>query len=320
MNTLPDEVTEIIEKMMHGIPQETLVRFGSKLRERYQVRDNVSQLETREEHLVYLACRLPATYAALFDVFHRLLEMNPEAHPESLLDLGAGPGTAFLAAREVFGSIKSTLLVERDQQFIDIGKKLIPDSSVSWMPCTIDEVKVVQSFDLVTISYALGEQDEEARERLIDLAFAKTKKWLVIVEPGTPHGYKAVIGARERLLGKGAQIVAPCPHSDACPMQGGDWCHFATRLSRGHLHRIAKGAALGFEDEKYSYIVMSREHDVSAHDNNRVVREPARRSGHVIVTLCTHNGQLEQKTISRRDKEHYCLAKKVEWGDILKDP
>src|SRR5690606_27604170 len=100
-------------------------------------------------------------------------------------------------------------------------------------------------------------------------------------EPGTPAGYQRILAARDRLRQRGAALAAPCPHDAACPMAGRDWCHFAVRLDRSRLHRHLKGAALGWEDEKFSYVVAV---PPGAPDprraSARIVRRPRKETGH----------------------------------------
>ena len=97
-------------------------------------------------------------------------------------------------------------------------------------------------------------------------------------------------------------------------MAGGNWCHFAERLPRSSAHRLAKNAELGYEDEKYSYIVFSRT-PVRLPDA-RIVRHPRKHSGHVELELCAPEG-LKRETISRKNGDRYKQAKKAEWGDAL---
>ena len=48
----------------------------------------------------YAAARMPGCYAAVARVFDELRQRLPDLAPRSMLDFGAGPGTAVWAARE----------------------------------------------------------------------------------------------------------------------------------------------------------------------------------------------------------------------------
>ena len=97
-------------------------------------------------------------------------------------------------------------------------------------------------------------------------------------------------------------------------MAGGDWCHFAARLARSSTHRQAKGGTLGYEDEKFSYVIMSK--NENGFSGARILRHPIKNKGHVSLKLCTQEGLCE-RTISKKDKELYKKARKLEWGDSL---
>jgi len=97
-------------------------------------------------------------------------------------------------------------------------------------------------------------------------------------------------------------------------MTTGDWCHFAERLPRSSAHRLAKSSELGYEDEKYSYVVVSR--SAVRVPEARILRHPRKHSGHVELELCTPDG-LKRETISRKNGERYKRARKAEWGDAL---
>jgi ribosomal protein RSM22 (predicted rRNA methylase) len=49
------------------------------------------------------------------------------------------------------------------------------------------------------------------------------------------------------------------------------------------------------------------------------VRVPQKGSGHVRLPLCTQEGTLEQKLVTRRSKEAYRAAKDAEWGSPWDD-
>ena len=137
---------------------------------------------------------------------------------------------------------------------------------------------------------------------------------LVLIEPGTPAGFARIRAARNALLGQGAVPVAPCPHAAACPMSGTDWCHFSVRLARSRAHMHAKGASVPFEDEKFAYLVLSREGAPSG--GGRVLAPPLEQKPGITFRLCTAAG-LEQRQIARRDHAAYKAHRKTAWGDLM---
>jgi ribosomal protein RSM22 (predicted rRNA methylase) len=132
------------------------------------------------------------------------------------------------------------------------------------------------------------------------------------VEPGTPSGYAKLMKIREILKDLGGFLWAPCPHSLPCPLLKGDWCHFSVRVSRTSLHRQLKSADLGYEDEKFSYLIFGKE-PIAAFQA-RVIRRPAKHSGFVELMTCQKDG-IKKEVYSKKDKEIYKQRKKLEWGD-----
>ncbi|HTC78775.1 MAG TPA: small ribosomal subunit Rsm22 family protein, partial [Terriglobales bacterium] len=120
--------------------------------------------------------------------------------------------------------------------------------------------------------------------------------------------------ARTQLIAAGVELVAPCPHEDECPMRGSarDWCHFSQRLERSGLHRQLKAGELGYEDEKFSYVVASKLPARKA--AARIVRHPTVRKGHIELQLCAPGG-LKKETIARSQGEEYRQARKAKWGE-----
>ena len=173
---------------------------------------------------------------------------------------------------------------------------------------------------MVVCSYALNELREAQRAEFIRRAWARTKKLLVVIEPGTKAGFANILAVRTRLLAEGATLAAPCPNALACPMaRGGDWCHFAARVERTAGHRRLKDATLGHEDEKFSYAAFSAdapqyESDRRQIPNARIVRHPKVFSGYTQLTLC-REGEIANTTITRSKKEDWRRLKRLGWGD-----
>ncbi len=292
-----------IEELVQDL---SLQEHYSRLSNRYRTESN-KKLISYEEHLAYLVSRMPATFAACGEVFMRLREIVPDFQPETMLDVGSGPGTAVLA----FGSIQNVAMVEIDEQFIAFAKKFLSDvSEKRWLSA----VPKGETFDLVTSSYMLSEVQE--LDPMLDALEQTVGKMAVLLDTGTPHGYKTLMRARQYFIDKGYTILAPCPHNKPCPLLEGDWCHFSVRLPRSRLHRHIKGGSLGYEDEKFCYFIASKSYARDC-QYDRILMPPQKRSGHMHLKLCTHDGELSHELLSKKAKERYKEAKKKEWGDRI---
>src|SRR5437016_4510206 len=120
-----------------------------------------------------------------------------------------------------------------------LGKELLGPFVLQreWQNKDFKELVEVKA-DLAIFSYSLGEINE------IEVVLKKLWQFpietFVIIEPGTPTGYKNILRARDTLIQCGAYIVAPCPHAKRCPLMFNDWCHFSVRLERSKWHRFVK--------------------------------------------------------------------------------
>jgi ribosomal protein RSM22 (predicted rRNA methylase) len=319
---LPAELLDAIQQETEKVDRRKLVQATAQLTAHYKAADfSTSPIATEAHRAAYLAVRLPATYAALRRVFAEINLRAPQPGITSMLDLGSGPGTALFAASQEFPSLQQATLVEGDAEWLAIGKRLaappqLPDAlKVQWLKQDLRSGLACETHDLVVISYALGELPQAAAEAVLNKAWKCAGKFLVVIEPGTRRGFAAVNAARSALLANAAHIFAPCPHASACPMAtAGDWCHFSQRVERTQQHRQLKGGDLGYEDEKFSYLVAAKNTSTSA--GARIVRHPGKHSGHVQLALCTTQGRIESRTVTRSSKETYKRARKAEWGDI----
>jgi ribosomal protein RSM22 (predicted rRNA methylase) len=318
---LSAELLDAIQRETDKVDRRKLVQATTQLTERYQAADFSSPPIVSEAHrAAYLAVRLPATYAAIRRVFAEIKLRAPAAEIHSLLDLGAGPGTALFAAGEDFHDLRHATLVESDGGWIALGKRLAEQGEspvvqqTQWLKQDLRSGLTCDKHDLVVISYTLGELPQAAQEAVFRKAWNCANKFLVIIEPGTRRGFAAINAARSALIASATSIIAPCPHHFACPMAAsGDWCHFSQRIERTSLHRQLKGGELGYEDEKFSYIVAGKSHELPV--AARIVRHPRKHSGHVQMVLCSTEGQIENRTITRSSKLAYKQARKAEWGD-----
>ncbi len=298
---LPQELQTALDHLFGNTPTSLLTQARISLTQDYK--EGRSSHFTQSKLLAYLGARLPATYAAI----HKVLQNIPP--PNHLLDLGAGPGTASWAAAELFPSIQKMTLIEKSPEAIAIGKTLAQSSShpalqsAQWIQQSLTQP--IPPADMAILSYVLNEIPDP-----IIAPIWSSVSTLVIIEPGTPKGAQLIRKIRQQLIDLKAHIIAPCPHAHLCPS---DWCHFSARVERTRLHRLLKEGSLGYEDEKFSYLIASKTPAPTA--PSRILRHPLKQSGHVRLSLCTSSGSIEEKVVTRSDKENYRRARDAEWGD-----
>lgn len=316
---LPEDLQKAIEIEIESAGLKELSQAREELTDRYRIPSQKRQFMTSDlQRQSYLATRLPATYAAVYQALQAVKKQNEGLSPASLLDLGAGPGTALWAACNVFSTLESATLLEKDHSLASFGKRLAQHSDhtviqeARWELVDLEQLPDLPKHDIVTLSYSIGELAPTIIPVLLEKCWQAANHLLVIIEPGTPVGFERIRLIRRQLIEMGGHLVAPCPHHVACPMEGGDWCHFAARVERTSFHRRLKSGSLSYEDEKFSYVAASK----LAHPlpPARILRQPHHRSGHSVFTLCTAGG-VKQTTVSKRCGSDYKLARKLEWGD-----
>lgn len=304
---LPEELQAAIDHILENTPQTALRKARESLTQDY--RDGRSSpFNDESKRLAYLGARMPATYAAIHKVLQNV------ALSGSLLDLGAGPGTASWVAADLFPNLEKITLLEKSADAITLGKTLAQFhpalQKATWIQQSVTEQ--IPKADAAILSYVLGELNDP-------MAVVKTcweaAPLLILIEPGTPKAFQLMRKIRQQLIDLKSHIIAPCPHALACPIQGSDWCHFSARVERTRLHRMLKEGSLGYEDEKFCYLIASKTPGIPY--TNRIIRHPLKQSGHVRLTVCTDRGMIEEKTVSRKDKDLYRQARDSEWGDLM---
>lgn len=273
------------------------------------------QIKNEAEALSYIVARLPATYAANRRVLSEIETLLPDFAPLSVLDVGAGPGTASLAAVESFSSVESLHLVEMNRYLQQAGQDLICSRfpQVDWVNEKVEQFTPRQTYDLILSSYVLNELSLASVLQQIKKLWAMCSGCLVILEPGTPEGGSLISMIRDAMIGEeNTHLLGPCPHEVVCPLKDveGVWCHFSVRTSRTKLHKTLKGGDAGFEDEKFSYLVLSRfavkppVYRLIGHPAGAKLRE---------LQVCGPKGA-ETLQVSKSHPLHK-RSKKLDWGD-----
>jgi len=316
---LPPALREAIDREFEGVSLRDLARASDVLSQRYraEVRDGRPHLSDDLAARAYLNTRLPATFAAVSAALRAVAEVRADFTPRAVLDAGAGPGTATWAAAEHWRSVKDAVLVETSVAIRAVGQRLLQPLALdraTWLSTRLDAALAdLAPCDLVLIAYVLDELPPVAREPLIAELWRVTADTLVIVEPGTPAGWKRMLHARDLLIAAGAHLLAPCPHRRPCPLAAPDWCHFSARVARSRQHREAKGGTVPWEDEKFIYLAVSRRPgDVPG---ARVIAPPRTSKASVALKLCGSDGSAQEHIFEKRAGDPFKAARKLDWGD-----
>jgi ribosomal protein RSM22 (predicted rRNA methylase) len=316
---LPAELKAALDARLQGLPRNDVAGRAAAISRTYRDGGGSSAIASAADALAYALARMPATYAAVTASLNALREIMPDFAPISLLDVGAGPGTATWAAAEAFASLQSFDLLDANGTLRVLALELARDHmrlrGMTYRRAEAREALAdAQAADLVVASYVIAETGPAEQDALVESMWAKARGALLIVEPGTPTGYGRIIAAREQLIALGAHVAAPCPHDGKCPLTAPDWCHFAQRLPRLRAHKQIKGAQLPFEDEKFSYVALARIPVLSP--PARVLAQPLVGKVEVTAKLCTPDGLAIAK-VPRRARADYARARRWRWGDAV---
>jgi ribosomal protein RSM22 (predicted rRNA methylase) len=322
---LPLDLKARLDKLAHRVSRNAIAERAAAQSQIYRAGGGSRAITTSDDALAYAFARMPATYAATTAVLNAARDMLPAFQPSTMLDVGAGPGTAAFAAVEAFETLADIRLIDANASLRSLSLNLMAEAASE----TLRQVVRRQSYrhgdalvllaeadpaDLVVASYAAGEIAADELLRFTQLLWGATAGALAIIVPGTPEGYQRILQMRGELIVAGAHVTAPCPHERLCPLRPPDWCHFAQRLPRSRDHLRIKGAEAPFEDEKFSYVVVSRgkPQPLAA----RVLAPPKTAKSAIMTKLCTDGGVVTD-TAARRDADAYRRRKSWRWGDSV---
>ena len=307
-----------------------------------QFNKNFQVVYSPEVSLAFLAHRFGASYGAHLRVLTELKKRIPGFSPKTVVDYGAGHGVGGLVVNRIWGESLITF-VEPSANMSRIGKYMTSDMKGTWQTALHSGV-----FDLVLVSYVLLEmRTQDQRDTLIRDLWRKLdiNGVLVVIEKGTPSGFRLIHRVREIFLELSAKspnfhFVAPCPHESVCPLAltGRDWCHFSQPVERIPHEVFSKGAkSQSIDHEKFSYLVIRKgpgprdklnsENDAkSAEDKSffwpRVVMPPIKASGHTLIDVCASPNSFERLVVNR-SKPHgsgYRPSRDLIWGDLWRYP
>lgn len=209
----------------------------------------------------YAAYFLPVNFAKVQLLLNELPKDWADKPQLSVLDVGAGPGTASVAVRDWLradGRVRSTslrvaaidhsqaALADLERLWAAYGRQMDRADDRLVTSCEqIEELTGVRDrsavtsqapFDLIIVANALNELfpdssdwlDRRARVVAHLISALKPDGTLMILEPALRSTARALHGVRDRLLEQGlCGLYSPCLHDQTCPalMKADDWCH-----------------------------------------------------------------------------------------------
>lgn len=319
---LPIELRNIIEEKLNKINIKEIQKDAENISVRYRNESGKGKkLLTKEnEALAYSIVRMPATYGAIYTALEKIFEFTNNKY-DSLLDIGAGTGAGTWAALQ-FNEFKKVTCLEREEAMINLGNAIMKESEndimklVNWKKFDFITDEIEEKADLVICSYVLNELDEKSRAIALTKLWNATNKVLLILEPGTPIGFKEVKTYRAFAKENNGTVIAPCPNMNECPIKENDWCHSTCRISRTKVHKLLKNGDVPYEDEKFSYIAISKIEHIKKDNIRRILRHPKIESGKISLIVCTDNG-IEELNITKKNKEMFKKARKANCGDVI---
>lgn len=321
MTALPAWLSAALQNKLENVSRVDLRGRAQVISDAYRAGGTSGIIRTDLDALAYAVVRMPATYAAVRAALTHTVEIIPSFAPQSLLDVGSGPGTASWAGVDAWPSLEQVALLDSNPHLLALAQHFQQSVSMpvrlSAQPGNVaNALKDAQKADVVMASYVLAEIASGAVNDVLDKLWRLANGLLVIVEPGTMNGFNRILDCRDALLAAGARIIAPCSHEGLCPLAADErWCHFSARLPRSRDHLLTKGAHVPFEDEKFSYLVAGKGFADIAR-GQRILATPKVGKSHISMTLCAPD-VVREATIQRAHKAAYKAAKRLDWGDRI---
>ena len=322
MTALPAWISAALQDRLENVSRAALRERARAISDRYRAGGTSDTICSDLDALAYAVVRMPATFAAVRAALGLGSAIVPTFAPQSMLDVGAGPGTATWAAAEAWPMLQQTTLIDSNPYLLTLAQRLRGSAAALGIDVAAAQMGIstflaeARSADLVVASYVLGELPAPSFDDIIDRVWALTGGLLVIVEPGTPNGFQRILQCRQLLLARGAQLIAPCSHDGICPLAGSErWCHFGARLPRSRDHQAVKHAFVPYEDEKFSYLVAGKGFDGLAR-RRRILATPKVSKAAITLSLCAPE-KVDERVIGRRQKDAYRAAKRRGWGDAI---
>ena len=130
---LPTERKASLDAKLQGVSRNEVAARAAQISKTYRDGGGSGAIASEADALAYALARMPATYAAVVASLNALVEITPDFAPTSLLDVGAGPGTASWAAAEAFSSLQSFAMLDANDALRALAR--VPNYGDSVLNC-----------------------------------------------------------------------------------------------------------------------------------------------------------------------------------------
>ncbi|CAE6495971.1 unnamed protein product [Rhizoctonia solani] len=207
--------------------------------------------------------------------------------PSSVLENAEAGVESDLGQSWTASTLKKYMLLDSRRGLTEMARRLVKETDVGGCEVLYQDYwgkntqLPIPERSLALCAFTLSEiPSGTARKRMVIEMWDSGAEWMVIIDHGTTSGFDSVAQARELLLElgrqelnsqsegqegsreRGSHVVAPCPHSHACPLHSSpntrDICHFTQRVQAPPFLRHTKHSDEGHEDVAYSYVVIRR--------------------------------------------------------------
>src|SRR5215468_6151551 len=125
---LPPDLKAGLDRLAHGMSHKAIAERAAAQSRHYRAGGGSRQIATLDDVLAYAFARLPATYAATAAVFNAMGETLPAFQPRTMLDVGAGPGTAAFAAVPAFETLVDIRLIDANAGLRELALILLGEA------------------------------------------------------------------------------------------------------------------------------------------------------------------------------------------------
>jgi SAM-dependent methyltransferase len=251
----------------------------------------------------YLLWFWPQTYEKL----RAVLRMFDPPRAPRILDLGAGPAPAAIAALDALGG--EALAFDASEAALLEARAL--DPRLRTQPGDLARGLPQGQFDLVLAANVLVEQG---------FAFEKAGA-LIVIEPALRDTGRALLQLRDRLLGEGWFALAPCLTQKACPALSSakDWCTLEARWRPPrYFQQLADATGLRADEVlSFAAVVLSRAQPEPTRGVWRVVGLAPPEKGKRRVWVCNDDGRIPAVLLDRDASEDNALFGDLRRGDLV---